>query len=159
MLTFGAAAPSPRTSRCPAGLPWRRSYSAPTAAPPASTASHEAYHFGARYVSCLLGQALHAARDDTALLDAVLGPSVDLLVWILKQPRAEDPAGMRPLQLPTCFRRLYGAAVAGAIGPLTEPQLCADQAAVAGGHCGPNIRSAFTHLARHRAAPEAPSQL
>ena len=68
---------------------------------------YEVYHMGARFVVCLLGQAFHAAQHDDAALDAVLGPSVDLLVWIPKHPAAEDPAGMRPLQLPTCFRRLY----------------------------------------------------
>ena len=78
---------------------------------------------------------------------------MDLLMWIPKPDTTPGPNALRPLQLPTCFRRLYGAVVAGVLGPIIEPQLCADQAAVAGGHCGPNIRDAFAHLARHRPAP------
>ena len=66
---------------------------------------------------------------------------------------------MRPLQLPTCFRRLYGAALAGVLGPLIEPHLCADQAAVAGGHCGPNITRAFAHLTRAGRDTTAPTAL
>ena len=81
-----------------------------------------------------LGQAVHAAGIGDRELQLPLGPSVDVLAWILKQPDAEEPVGMRPLQLPTCFRRLFGAVTAGVLGPLVKPQLYCDQAAVACGH-------------------------
>ena len=73
---------------------------------------YEVYHLGTRFVACLLGRALHAATIGEAELDAALGPSVDLLVWILNYERAEDPAGMRPHPvaqlLPTDLRRRRG---------------------------------------------------
>ena len=108
---------------------------------------YEAYHPGARFVACLLAQAMYAADLGDQELEAALGASVDLLVLILKYAGAEDPTGMRPLQLPPCFRRLYGAAITAEIRPQVEPQLSRHQAATAGGHCGPNIRAAFAHLA------------
>ena len=72
---------------------------------------YEAFHHGARFVACLLGQAFHAAALSPRALEITLGPSLDILVWILKVPGGETPAEMRPLQLPTCFRRLFGAAL------------------------------------------------
>ena len=53
---------------------------------------------------------------------------------------------MRPLQLPTCFRRLFGAALAMAIRPSVEAHFSGDQASRAGGGCDPNIRRAYQHL-------------
>ena len=50
----------------------------------------------ARYVACLLAQAMYAAEAGDEELEAALGPSVDLLVWILKYEGAEDSSGMRP---------------------------------------------------------------
>merc|ERR1712102_7275 len=108
---------------------------------------YEVYHYGVRFMACLLGQAVWAASRSDQELDLVLGESVDLLVWILKYPGAEEAAGMRPLQLPTCLRRLFCAHVASTLGPQIEPQLCPDQAATKGGHCGPNLTKAFQHLA------------
>ena len=84
--------------------------------------------------------------DHSSALEAVLVLSCDLLVWILKALGADTPSGMRPLQLPSTWRRLYGAVTAAAVGPIIEPCLSVDQAAVAGGHCGPNIRKAYTHM-------------
>ena len=55
-------------------------------APGLDSEPYEVYQFGARFVSCLLGQALIAAQYDTQLLREVLGPSIDLLIWILKTP-------------------------------------------------------------------------
>ena len=81
-------------------------------APGVDAEPDEAYDYGVRFVVGLLGQAAHAADIDDDLLHVVLGPSVDLLVWILKHPRAETVGEMRPLQLPPCFRRLFGAVVA-----------------------------------------------
>ena len=93
----------------------------------------EAYHVGSRFVAALLAQGTYAADMSDELLTVVLGPSVDLLVWIPKHPGAEWPNDLRPLQLPTCFRRLFGAAMADLVGPELEPQLSVDQAAVKGG--------------------------
>ena len=42
---------------------------------------------------------------------------MDLLVWILKYEGAEDPTGMRTLQLPPCLRRLCGIILVGEIRP------------------------------------------
>ena len=92
-------------------------------------------------------------------MECVLGPSVDLLVWIMKVLGAERPAEMRPLQLPTCLRRIHGAALAGVVGPEVEPHLTEDQASKAGGSCGPNIRRAFDHLAQAGEAPRGPTDL
>ena len=107
---------------------------------------YEVYQCGVRFVVALLAQACYAAEGEGDLLDDILGPSVDLLVWIHKHPGAERVGEMRPLQLPTCFRRLFGTVVASEVGPLVEPLLCEDQAARAGGHCGPNITRAFRFL-------------
>eukprot|EP00959_Pyramimonas_sp_CCMP1952_P375705 7868912-Pyramimonas_sp.AAC.1 len=46
-----------------------------------------------------------------------------VVVWILKIPDAERPNDLRPLQLPTCMRRLFGASLADLLGPLIKPQL------------------------------------
>ena len=78
-------------------------------APSGSAPSHDgepyaANHPGVRFVACLLGQAIYAADNDDDMLERVLGPPIDLLVWILKKAGAETPSGMRPLQLPMCFR-------------------------------------------------------
>ena len=81
---------------------------------------YEVFHIGARYVACLLAQALYAAMDAPYLLPQILGTAVDLLVWILKFAKAEFPSDMRPLQLPTCFRRLFGALLADLLGPSVE---------------------------------------
>ena len=69
---------------------------------------YEVYHLGARFIACLLGQALIAAGLGDGELDAALGPSVDLLVWIPKNADSEVPNDLRPLQLPSCVRRLFG---------------------------------------------------
>ena len=53
---------------------------------------------------------------------------------------------MRPLQLPICFRRLFGAALAELVGPAVKPHVSADRAARAGGSCGPNICCAYRNL-------------
>ena len=107
---------------------------------------YEAFHHGVHFVACLLGQALHAARISSRALEWVLGPSLDILVWILKSKGGDTPTDMRPLQLPTCFRKLFGAALAEMVGPAIEPHMSTDQAARAGGSCGPNIRRAFRHI-------------
>ncbi len=115
-------------------------------APGADGVPYEVFHHGTRFATCLLGQAVHAAALHSSALETVLGPSCDLLVWILKAIGADTPSGMRPLQLPSTWRRLFGAVTAGAVGPVVEPCLPPDQAAVAGGHCGPNIKKAYSHM-------------
>ena len=73
------------------------------------------------------------------MLRAALGPSIDLLVWILKYIGAQEAAGMRPLQLPTCFRRLFGSILVNWLAPEIEPRLCGDQAARRGGTAEPTL--------------------
>merc|ERR1712012_1474294 len=107
---------------------------------------YEVYYYGVRFVAALLGQALHVAQECPALLPIVLGAAIDLLVWIYTFPGAETATGMRPLQLPPCFRRLFGAYLASFMGPSVEPSLSTDQAATAGGQCGPHIRTVFRHM-------------
>ena len=107
---------------------------------------YETFHHGIMFVSCLIGQAFYAAQMANTAIERVLGPSIDILVWILKGKGGERPSDMRPLQFPTCFRRLFGAALASVVGPAVEPHMCNDQAAKAGGSCGPNIRRAYQHL-------------
>ena len=114
---------------------------------------YEVLHHGCAFVSCLLGQAFHAARTSNTNIEEALGPSIDVLVWILKNKDGERPTDMRPLQLPTCIRRLFGAALASVVGPVVEPLMCDDQAAKAGGSCGPNIRRAYQHLEANMGEP------
>ena len=113
----------------------------------------EAYHIGSRFVAALLAQGTYAADMSDELLCLVLGPSVDLLVWIPKHPGAEWPSELGPLQLPACFRRLSGAIMADLAGPEIESQLSLDQAAVKGGQCGPNITLANGHLSTRPGPP------
>ena len=107
---------------------------------------NETFHHGIMFVSCFIGQAFYAAQISNTAIERVLGPSIDILVWILKGKGGERPSDMRPLQFPTCFRRLFGVALASVVGPAVERHLCNDQAAKAGGSCGPNIRRAYQHL-------------
>ena len=107
---------------------------------------YETFHHGIMFVSCPIGQAFYAAQTANTAIERVLGPSIDILVWILKGKGGERPSDMRPLQVPACFRRLFGAALASVVGPAVEPHMCNDQAAKAGGSCGPNIRRAYQHL-------------
>ena len=67
-------------------------------------------------------------------------------MWIPKKAAAVGAGDMRPLQLPPCFRRLVGAALADIVGPIVEPHLPPRQAAIRGGYCGPNVSAAFRHL-------------
>ena len=107
---------------------------------------YEALAPGATFVAELLGQYWAAAMTGPGELARALGPSEDLLVWIPKAPPADRPGLLRPLQLPTCLRRLFGALVARELASRVEPRLSQDQAAVAGGSCRHNIQAAFAHL-------------
>eukprot|EP00969_Alexandrium_andersonii_P057062 2517629-Alexandrium_andersonii.AAC.1 len=51
----------------------------------------------------------------------------------------ELPAHLRPLQIPTCWRRLAGALAAAEAGPVVEANLGTFQAAVRGSECGRNV--------------------
>ena len=73
----------------------------------------------------------------------------------MKKDAARTAEGLRPLQLPTCIRRLYGVIVVDLIGPPLEAAMSPHQAAVRDGTCGVNIRHAYQHLAGHR-EPHAP---
>ena len=101
---------------------------------------------GAHFVAEILHCAFEAAAHSSAALRETLGMAVDLLVWIPKAEGDISVAAQRPLQLPTCLRRLFGAALAEATGPAVEPLLSPMQAAKKGGSCGPNVRRLFRHL-------------
>ena len=120
---------------------------------------YEVLHHGGTVVACLKGQAFHAAHVSSAGIEQVLGPSIDIFVWVLKSKGGERPIDMRPLQLPMCIRRLFGAALASVVGPAVEPHMCDDQAAKAGGSCGPNIRRAYQHFEANMADPRGTGRL
>ena len=117
-------------------------------APGIDNEPYELYHVGAPFVAALLGQASLAMDVSDAAVREACGATVDLLLSKCASPQAAGDT--RPLQLPTCFRRLTGAALAGIVGPVIEPLLPPRQAAVRGGHGGPNILAAFRHLLRDR---------
>ena len=91
-------------------------------------------------------------------MDRVLGPYEDLLVWIPKKPGAEEKGDWRPLQLPSCFRRLFGASIVHIVGPAIEPLLSKGQSAVKGADCGKNIRKVFDHLQSHGGKASSPNE-
>ena len=98
----------------------------------------------------------------------MIGDEPDLLIWTPKpQARQEDTApgdgaagsdgplgtrrgyrtgAIRPLQLPTCRKRVLGAYWASRVGPAVEAQLSRHQAARQGSDCGCNIDRVFRHL-------------
>ena len=117
---------------------------------------YEVYHQGAAFVATLLGQAHYASAISDDALAGVLGLAHDLLVWIPKLPAAVETKEWRPLQLPTCFRRLFGASVGEIVGPPIEAQLAAGQTAKRGGDCGRNIRQVYRHLEGVGPDPPAP---
>ncbi|MFM7979973.1 MAG: hypothetical protein ACKPKO_11725, partial [Candidatus Fonsibacter sp.] len=96
----------------------------------------------------LLAEALRAAEEGLWSLQRVIGPAEDMLIWIPKPGAQRGPSALRPLQLPTCLRRLFGTVVADLVGPLVEPLLCRDQMAKKGGDMGLNVRVAVAHLSR-----------
>ena len=107
---------------------------------------YEAYHQGVELVTEALTLAVLAAHHDPAVLDVMLGPNVDLLLWIPKKAGADRTDGQRPLQLPTCFRRLFGSVITEMVAPQVEPKFSEWQASVKGGSCAGNISGAFEHL-------------
>ena len=118
---------------------------------------YEAYQLYPQLMAAILGQALYSLhREDRpdpfgrqqSSLNPLIGNAIDLLVWIGKKPGDRRVGQQRPLQLPTCARRLMGSATASLIAPAIEPSLTKAQAAIAGGSCQQNIRAAFQHLAQ-----------
>ena len=95
----------------------------------------------------MLAQALYAATQGNSAVQRVLGPALDLLVWIPKKVGAETVDGQRPLQLPPCLHRLFGMAIMEHAGHVVAPLISVDQAAVRGGSCGTNLRAVTDHLA------------
>ena len=67
---------------------------------------YEVLSQGAHFVAELLYRAFEAAAHSSAALRETLGVAVDLLVWIPKAEGDIAVAAQRPLQLPTCLRRL-----------------------------------------------------
>ena len=100
-----------RSAIFPAAMPVRRAVllgrilAGAGSAPGVDDEPYEVYHYGANFMVCLLAQACHATGMDDDALEAALGPSVDLLIWIPKSATAETTGEMRGLQLPTCLRR------------------------------------------------------
>ena len=122
---------------------------------------YEAYHLHPQLIACLIAQgflvldmkgeevvAIQADPYDprTDALSAILGLPIDLLIWIPKEHGNHLVTAQRPLQLPPCLRRIFGAAGMDTIGPALEPSLDPSQAARMGGSCQQNIRNAFQHL-------------
>ena len=89
-------------------------------------------------------------------LELVLGTNVDLLLSMPKSTGAGTTGGMRPLQLPTCCCRVFGAVLASVLGPIMimEPLLVSDEAAIHGGDCGRNISALYRHLGGEGRATE-----
>ena len=113
---------------------------------------YELYHWGVFFVAALLGEILRAAVDGLGEVEDALGPALDLLIWIPKTDAPRGPSGLRPLQLPTCLRRLFGAIVTSLVGPCLEPHLSPEQTALRGGDMGQNVRDVFAHLGTSVAA-------
>ena len=125
-------------------------------APGVDGTPYEAYHLHRPFFAAILGQVFlclsENQRNDprgflASSLDVVLGPSIDLLVWIPKTAWDHRVTQQRLLQLPNCMRRLFGSACAHLLAPAIEPSLEPGQAAIAGGDCYRNIAAAHRHLA------------
>ena len=127
---------------------------------------YEAYHLHPQLVACLIGQAFlllgtcgqeliqrRPCPGQPHLLDAVLGCSIDLLIWIPKEVGNFLVSAQRPLSLPTCLRRIFGGAGMRPIGPKMEPQLAPGQASKGGGACQDNILSSNKHVQRTLTVP------
>ena len=105
-------------------------------APGVDQEPYEIYHYGVGFVSALLAQAFHATDREDGDPGSVLGPSVDLLIWIPKASGTQPADGMRGLQLPGCLRRHFGAGLVGEAGPTLEATFHLSRRASAGGTAG-----------------------
>ena len=132
---------------------------------------YEAYQLHPQLTACWLAQGFivlagtrqvpliptpdpHGPTPNT--LDTVLGPAIDLSVWIPKVAGDFRVDKQRGLQLPTCGRRLFGGAGTHEIAPAIEPAFDPAQAAVRGGSCARNIRAAFQHLETEPSSEDNP---
>lgn len=125
----------------------------------------EALQLHPQLTACILAQGMHILQAHrgyrteqpsarcTNILDDVLGPARELLIWIPKEKGNTDVSAQRPLNLPRTLRRLFGAIGMNALGPQAEKLLDPGQAAVAGGSCHKNIQKAFQHLHTDITAP------
>ena len=125
-------------------------------APGVDGTPYEIYHLHPQLFAALLAQAFRLLPEaentqllgsPDSILDMVLGPSIDLLLWIPKVVGDERVGNQRPLHLPTTMRRLFGSSCKHLLSPAIEPFLTPAQAAVAGGSCQGNIKAAHAHLA------------
>ena len=128
------------------------------AAPGVDGIPYEVLHQGAQVIAHMIGNALIAAQWSPDRIKDVLGPPIELGVWIPKVAKSPEVDDQRPLRMPTSLWRVFDAAVVSAVAPVVEPALTDEQAAVRGGTCIRNVRRAFTHLASGapRAAPPPP---
>jgi len=95
---------------------------------------YELFHYGVNFVARLVAQAFYAAEDGSDVTN-VLGPNVDLLAWIPKAEVSRTAEEHRPLQLPSCLRRVFGTTLADIVNPIVTPHLSRDQTGVRGGTC------------------------
>ena len=107
---------------------------------------YEVFHYGVGFTANLICTAILVGQTDTGTLHRLLGPNIDLLLWIPKKEDVEATDGQRPLQLPSTLRRLYGSSLMEMVGPTVEPRLGSCQAARRGGTTGRNIAIAMDHL-------------
>ena len=121
---------------------------------------YEVYHQGVGFTTHLLAQAAYVAHEGASEICAVIGPSIDLGIWIPKKDGADTTNGQRPLQLPTTLRRLYGCYFMSVVGPVVEPLFSPQQTAIKGGECGHNIKRVYAHLLdTSKPTPPTPTDL
>ena len=131
------------------------------AAPGIDGIPYEVLHQGVQVVAHMIGNALIAAQWFPDRIRDVLGPPIELGVWIPKVAKSPEVDDQRPLRMPTCLWRVFDATVVGAVAPTVEPALTDEQAAARGGTCIRNVRRAFAHLASvplRSAAPPPPRE-
>ncbi|MFM7979282.1 MAG: hypothetical protein ACKPKO_08205, partial [Candidatus Fonsibacter sp.] len=102
-------------------------------APGSDGIPYKVYHGRVAFVAELLAEGLAAAEDGPDGLRRILGEPEDLLIWIPKPGMPRGPSALRPLQHPTCLRRLFGTVITDLIGRDIEPLLSQEQAAKKGG--------------------------
>ena len=137
VLAHGLGPPAQDRGAAPCALPPDAVLSSRSNAPGCDNCPYELYHYGASFFVSLVFWTL-----ETVLVDWP-----DLLAWIPKFDGASTTLGTRPLQLPTCLRRLVGSVLVDLTGAEMESRLSADQAAVRGGDCLRNVAAVYDDLA------------